>query len=99
MSEISQQQGKQRPELLYKTRGTCSQFIQVALDEDGRICQCHFHGGCDGNTKGLSRLVIGMKPQEVIHRLDGIRCGSKSTSCPDQLCRALEQLSRTAQED
>lgn len=99
MSEISQQQGKQRPELLYKTRGTCSQFIQVALDEDGRICQCHFHGGCDGNTKGLSRLVIGMKPQEVIRRLDGIRCGSKYTSCPDQLCRALEQLSSTVQDD
>lgn len=79
-------------QLLYKTYGTCSQFIEVALDADGRISQCQFYGGCAGNTKGIAQLVIGMRPAEVIERLNGIRCGSKATSCPDQLCRALEQL-------
>ncbi len=78
--------------LVYPTPGPCSRFIQVGLDDEGRICQCRFEGGCDGNTKGLSQLVLGMKPQDVITRLDGIRCGMKRTSCPDQLCRALEQL-------
>lgn len=79
-------------QVLYKTHGTCSQFIDVSLDDEGRIAHCYFHGGCDGNTKGLSQLVRGMKPEDVISKLDGIRCGTKSTSCPDQLCRALEQL-------
>ena len=79
-------------QVLYKTHGTCSQFIDVSLDDEGRISHCYFHGGCDGNTKGLSQLVRGMKPEDVISKLDGIRCGTKSTSCPDQLCRALEQL-------
>lgn len=92
MSVIQSQQIDRKTEVVYKTRGTCSQFIQVALDENGRISQCKLHGGCDGNTKGLSQLVIGMTPDEVIKRLNGIRCGSKTTSCPDQLCRALEQL-------
>lgn len=78
---------------LYKTQGTCSQFIDVEV-EDGRITHCFFHGGCHGNTQGLSKLVVGMTPDEVIHRLDGIQCGRKGTSCPDQLCRALEQLKR-----
>ena len=79
-------------EVLYRTQGTCCQFIQVALNADGTIGQCLFHGGCAGNTKGLARMVIGQKPSEVIGRLNGIRCGAKPTSCPDQLCRALEQL-------
>ncbi len=77
---------------MYQTHGTCSRAIHVALDDEGRISQCRFEGGCDGNTKGLSQLVVGMKPEDVISRLDGIRCGMKRTSCPDQLCRALEQL-------
>ena len=79
-------------QIIYKTYGTCSQFIDVALDDEGRISHCYFHGGCDGNTKGLSQLVRGMKPEDVMSKLDGIRCGAKSTSCPNQLCRALEQL-------
>lgn len=78
-------------QLLYQTKGTCSKYIEVGL-KDGKISKCHFHGGCDGNTKGLSQLVVGMDPKQVIARLDGIRCGMKCTSCPDQLCRALEQL-------
>lgn len=79
-------------QVLYKTVGTCSQYIEVALDQSGLISHCHFYGGCDGNTKGLSQLVLGMKPEDVISRLNGLRCGMKSTSCPDQLCRALEQV-------
>ncbi len=85
-----QSQGQRQ--VLYKTHGTCSQFIDVALDEQGRISHCYFHGGCSGNTQGLSQMVRGLTPDEVISRLDGIRCGTKGTSCPDQLCRALEQL-------
>lgn len=76
---------------LYQTCGTCSKFIEVAA-KDGVVTHCRFYGGCDGNTKGLSQLVVGMKPEDIIKKLDGVRCGMKSTSCPDQLCRALEQL-------
>ncbi len=75
----------------YKTRGTCSRFIELTA-EDGCITACRFVGGCDGNTKGLSRMVEGMPLSEVKRRLNGIRCGAKPTSCPDQLCRAIEQL-------
>ncbi|MCD8301850.1 MAG: TIGR03905 family TSCPD domain-containing protein [Prevotellaceae bacterium] len=82
---------------VYKTQGTCSQFIEVEA-EDGKITSCQFVGGCDGNTKGLSKLVVGMKIEDVKKRLDGIRCGTKRTSCPDQLCRALEQMTREAGE-
>ena len=97
MSDIICNESIRNRQVLYKTRGTCSQYIQVATGPDGCISQCVFHGGCDGNTKGLARLVIGMKPQEVITRLDGVRCGSKPTSCPDQLCRALKQLEASEQ--
>lgn len=76
--------------VLYKTKGTCSQFIEVGIKDD-KISKCHIIGGCDGNTKGLSKIIIGMKPSDVISRLNGIRCGMKSTSCPDQLCRAIEE--------
>ena len=78
--------------VLYTTQGVCSKFIEVETDTDGRISYCHFHGGCSGNTQGVARLVLGKTPSEVIHLLDGVRCGNKSTSCPDQLCRALERL-------
>ncbi len=89
MENISQMQDGTR-KLVYKTQGTCSQFIEVAV-KDGLVSECKFYGGCDGNTKGLAQIVVGMKPQDVISKLDGVRCGMKSTSCPDQLCRALEQ--------
>lgn len=78
---------------VYKTQGTCSQYIEVAVEDD-KIVDCQIYGGCDGNTKGLSQLVRGMKVEDVMSKLDGIRCGMKTTSCPDQLCRALEQLLR-----
>ena len=59
--------------------------------EDGILHNVQFYGGCDGNSQGVGRLVEGMKVEEVIQRLDGIRCGFKSTSCPDQLTKALKQ--------
>lgn len=76
----------------YQTQGTCSQLIDVTVDENEVIQQVFFVGGCNGNLQGISKLVVGQKVDDVIQRLNGIRCGVKSTSCPDQLCRALEQL-------
>ena len=75
---------------LYKTQGTCAQYIEVGV-KDGVINHCHFYGGCAGNTAGISQLVVGMKADDVISKLNGTRCGMKPTSCPDQLCRAIEQ--------
>ena len=76
----------------YKTQGTCSQAIEITVDDDNRIYSVQFIGGCDGNTKGISSLVRGMKVQDVIAKLRGITCGYKSTSCPDQLSKALEAM-------
>lgn len=75
----------------YKTQGVCSRAIQIEL-EDGIIKSCAFEGGCNGNTQGISALVIGMDADEAIDRLEGITCGYKSTSCPDQLAQALKQM-------
>lgn len=75
----------------YRTQGTCSRFIEVT-GEDGVITDVKFFGGCDGNLQGISKLVKGMKYGEVISRLKGISCNGKPTSCPDQLCHAIEQL-------
>ncbi|MBP5355902.1 MAG: TIGR03905 family TSCPD domain-containing protein [Prevotella sp.] len=77
--------------IVYQTSGTCSQQIDLDIDDDGRVRNVQFLGGCNGNLQGVSRLVEGMKVEEVKERLGGIRCGYKSTSCPDQLVRALEQ--------
>ncbi len=78
-------------ELTYKTQGTCSQVIEVKVEED-LIREVIFWGGCNGNLQGLSRLVTGLRPEEVISRLEGVRCGARATSCPDQLCKALKQM-------
>ena len=77
--------------MTYKTQGTCSQLIEIEL-KDGVIDSVKFTGGCNGNLQGVSALVKGMKPEEVIERCKGIRCGFKSTSCPDQLAQALESM-------
>ena len=77
--------------MIYKTKGTCSTMIDVEL-KDGVIDSVKFTGGCNGNLQGISALVKGMKPEEAIIRLKGIRCGFKSTSCPDQLAPALEDM-------
>lgn len=74
----------------YMTQGTCSTAIDVELDGD-IIKSVRFHGGCNGNTNGISALVKGMKAEEAIEKLSGIRCGFKNTSCPDQLARALKK--------
>ena len=80
--------------ITYTTRGTCSQLIEVELDENDVIRDVVFIGGCNGNLQGIRQLVVGMKAEDVKQRLDGIRCGYKSTSCPDQLCRAIEQAQK-----
>ena len=77
--------------MIYKTKGTCSTSIVVEL-KDGVIDSVKFTGGCNGNLQGISALVKGMKPEEAISRLKGIRCGIKPTSCPDQLAHALEEM-------
>ncbi len=76
--------------MTYKTSGTCSQAIEFDL-KDGIVRNVQFIGGCNGNTQGIAKLVEGMPVQEVIERLDGITCGFKPTSCPDQLAKALKQ--------
>lgn len=76
----------------YETKGTCSRAIDIDLDEaTGTIRSVRFTGGCNGNTKGLTALVEGQKATDVITRLQGIRCGMRPTSCPDQLAEALTE--------
>lgn len=80
-------------EFSYKTNGVCSRRILIDV-EDGIVRKAKFEGGCNGNTKGISALVEGMPVDEVIKRLEGIKCGFKSTSCPDQLASALREMSK-----
>ena len=75
-------------EFSYKTRGVCSRQINLVLDGD-KIVKVEFVGGCSGNTQGISSLVVGMNVADAVERLSGIRCGGRSTSCPDQLAHAL----------
>ena len=77
--------------ITYRTQGTCSRFIEI-IGDNGIVVDVKFFGGCDGNLQGISRLVKGMKYDDVIARLKGISCNGKPTSCPDQLCRAIEEL-------
>ena len=74
----------------YKTSGTCSQRIYFEI-EDNKLKNVQFLGGCNGNLKGISSLVDGMNVDEVISKLEGTTCGMKSTSCPDQLAKALRK--------
>ncbi len=76
--------------MVYKTKGTCSTQIDIAV-EDGIIKDVKFTNGCNGNLQGISRLVVGMKGEDAISKLRGIKCGFKSTSCPDQLSYAIEE--------
>ncbi|MCL1617579.1 TIGR03905 family TSCPD domain-containing protein [Bacteroides sp. ET71] len=75
----------------YKTKGTCSTDIFLDV-EDGILREVEYWNGCNGNLQGISRLVKGMSVQEVLDRLEGIRCGMRPTSCPDQLCKALHEM-------
>ena len=75
----------------YKTRGTCASQITFDLT-DGIVSNLKFLGGCNGNLKGIANLVEGMKAEDVIAKVKGTKCGFKSTSCPDQLAKALENV-------
>ncbi len=75
----------------FKTKGVCASIIDFEVENEV-IVSVKFTGGCNGNLKGISSLCVGMKVQDVIERLEGIRCGFKSTSCPDQLAKALRQI-------
>ena len=76
---------------IYTPKGVCSRQIEIEV-ENGIVKSLKVIGGCNGNLQGISRLVEGMKVEEVIARLKGIDCGGKGTSCPDQIARALEQI-------
>ncbi len=77
----------------YQTKGTCSTSIDIEV-ENGKIKFVEFIGGCNGNLKGIASLVTGMNIDEAIPKLRGIRCGFKTTSCPDQLALALEKIKK-----
>lgn len=77
--------------MIYKTSGVCCTEIDLDIDNDGTIKSVKFINGCAGNTSGLSRLVAGMKVDDVIAKLEGTTCGRKPTSCPDQLAQALKK--------
>lgn len=79
----------------YKTKGICSKAIEVEI-EDGIVKEVRFDGGCNGNTQGVSSLVVGMPAEEVIERLQGIKCGPRPTSCPDQLTKAIQEAMEQA---
>ena len=80
--------------MVYKTSGVCSSAISFDIDDAGKVHDVKFQGGCSGNTQGVAKLIEGMDAKEAISRLEGIRCGFRPTSCPDQLSKALKQAFR-----
>lgn len=76
--------------ITYRPKGVCSRLMRVEV-EGGIIRQVEVQGGCSGNLQGISRLLVGMPVQQAIERMEGVRCGGKPTSCPDQLAKALRQ--------
>lgn len=78
-------------EVTYKTQGTCARSITFTKNDDGTITDISFEGGCNGNLKAISILCNGMKADEIVSKLKGNTCGFKSTSCADQLAKAVEQ--------
>lgn len=84
-------------EFNYKTQGTCSSMIRVVLDGD-IVREVAFTGGCHGNLQGVSKLVVGLTVDQVEEKLRGIRCGFKSTSCPDQLAIAVRKAYEKSRE-
>ena len=77
-------------EHIYRTKGTCSREISFELDGD-KVRNVHFVGGCDGNLKGIAKLLPGMKAEDAIARMEGTTCGRKPTSCPDQIAKNLKK--------
>ncbi|MBR8701228.1 hypothetical protein IX317_000544 [Fusobacterium sp. DD29] len=76
----------------YETTGICAKKIGVEVDSNGTITEVEFCGGCHGNTQGLTKLLIGMNKDVVINLLSGIQCGTRGTSCPDQLAQILKKI-------
>lgn len=76
--------------IVYRTKSVCARSIYIDIEND-TVVKVKFEGGCAGNTQGVARLVAGMSVDEAISRLEGIRCGFKPTSCPDQLATALKE--------
>ena len=76
-------------EFQFHPRGVCSQLVQFTIDDEGKLRDVYFAGGCNGNLKGIGNLVEGMDASEAARRLTGITCGHRPTSCPDQLAKAL----------
>ena len=76
----------------YQTTGTCCKLMQVQINDDDTILDVNFIGGCHGNLQGIKSLVKGMKVDDVINKLSGIRCGNKPTSCPDQFAKCLSEM-------
>lgn len=76
----------------YRNHGTCAAYTHLRIDEEGVIREASIEGGCSGNTQGLCRLLLGRKARDAAELLRGVRCGSKPTSCPDQLAMALEEV-------
>ena len=76
---------------MYKTKGVCAQAIEFEVDDNKKVHNVKFIGGCSGNTQGVASLVEGMDAEEVIRRLENIKCGFKPTSCPQQLAFALKE--------
>lgn len=74
----------------FKPTGVCARGLSFEID-DGKVKNVHFNGGCNGNTQGIAKLVEGMDAKDVISRLEGVKCGFKKTSCPDQLAKALKE--------
>jgi len=78
-------------EYTYKTHGTCSRAIRFEIN-NGVVSNIRFEGGCSGNTQGVAKLADGMTIDEIIARVEGIQCGTRPTSCPDQLAKALKEV-------
>jgi len=78
-------------EVQYRTRGTCSQQINFEIDDEGKLHNVRFVGGCNGNLKGIGRLVEGEDAKSVAGKIEGTKCGFKDTSCPDQLAKAIRE--------
>lgn len=76
----------------YTTHGTCSRSIHIELNDDNTINNVSFYGGCNGNLKGIGKLIEGMPADKVVEKLEGVTCGFKKTSCPDQLAQALKEM-------
>lgn len=75
----------------YKTSGTCSRKITFELDDENKVHNVVFEGGCNGNLQGIGKLVEGMDAEDLVKRVSGIKCGFKQTSCPDQLSKAVAE--------